>query len=82
MFNLGQNNLLGMNESDIKIHLIKDRENYEEKLSKLMIFKGSKTFDSFISHYESLIEIQLKEREVYNQKLDLKNKDTNSLSMC
>ena len=81
MFSLSQNNLLRMNDEDIQKHLIKDRENFEEKLSKLMIFKGSKTFDSFINHYESLINIQLKERELFKEKTEISLNDKNVPSL-
>lgn len=81
MFNLSQNNLLRMNDEDIEKHLIKDRVNFEEKLSKLMIFKGSKIFDSFINHYESLINIQLKERELFKEKTEISLNDKNVPSL-
>ncbi len=81
MFNLSQNNFLRMNDEDVEKHLIKDRENFEEKLSKLMIFKGSKAFDSFINHYESLINIQLKERELFKEKTEISLNDKNVPSL-
>ncbi len=58
MFTNSKNN---MSIEEIENFMKEKKANVEEKLSKIMVFEGTSTYDNFMKHYETLAKQELSE---------------------
>ncbi len=74
MFTNSKNN---MSIEEIENFMKEKKANVEEKLSKIMVFEGTSTYDNFMKHYETLAKQELSELLKNRSVEDI---DVNSLS--
>ena len=58
MFTNSKNN---MSIEEIENFMKEKKANVEEKLSRIMVFEGTSTYDNFMKHYETLAKQELSE---------------------
>lgn len=72
---LNKNNNMSIEE--IENFMKEKKANVEEKLSKIMVFEGTSTYNDFMKHYETLAKQELSELLKNRNVEDI---DVNSLS--
>lgn len=66
-----------MSIEEIENFMKEKKDNVEEKLSKIMVFKGTSIYNDFMKHYETLAKKELSE---LLKNRNIEDIDVNSLS--
>lgn len=72
---LNKNNNMSIEE--IENFMKEKKANVEDKLSRIMVFEGTSTYDNFMKHYETLAKQELSE---LLKNRNIKDIEVNSLS--